>query len=134
MIRARSRLSPAQNLPPLGANALLDRTRGSVQPAEIDPRLFERERLSAQILGALHLDQHAVALLLRIAAFLRLDQAFPDFVVDRAGLVDARRAVETRNAARRQQAELAQLGLAQKHRDLAAVLEVLGGRGGAALP
>ena len=136
------------------AVALLDQQARHVAPAEIE-REREADRAAAddehgdvgrppsgdparryssvsgfppEILGALHLDQHAKALLVRIAVLLGLDQALPDLVVDRPGLVDARRAVEARDAAGRQQSELAQLDLAQEHRDLGAVGQVRVGR------
>src|SRR5688572_29522511 len=94
----------------------------------------ERERLAVQVLGALDPDEHRVALLLRIPVLLGLDQALRHSLVHLARLVDLGRAVEARHAPFRQDARLAQLRLAQEHRDLGAVLEQLVGRALAAFP
>src|SRR5438874_4467525 len=92
------------------------------------------ERLAVQVFGALDADQHRVAFLLRIALLLGRDQALPDLVVDRPGLVHFRRAVEARDAALGQQARFAQRGLAHEDGDLGAVVELRVGRAFAALP
>src|SRR5262249_51689869 len=57
-----------------------------------------RQQGSAQIFRPLHLDEHAEALLLRIALLLRFDQPLPDLLVDRAGLADFRGSVKARDA------------------------------------
>src|SRR5688500_1375060 len=92
------------------------------------------ERLAVQVFGALHADQHRVALLLRIAVLLGLDELLPHLVVDLAGAVQARAAVEADDPALGQNAGLAQLGLAQEYRELGAVLQQAVGRALAALP
>src|SRR5688572_4550833 len=97
-------------------------------------RRSELERLAVEVLGTLDANQHRVALLLRVAVLLRLDEPLPHAVVHLAGLVDLGGTVEARHPALRQDAGLAQLGLSQEHRDLGAVRELLVGRTLAALP
>src|SRR5713101_8074741 len=94
----------------------------------------EIQRLSVEILGALHLDEHGVALLLRVPVLLRLHQALPDAFVCRSRAVNRRRAVEARDAPLGQEPGFPQRGLSQEHGDLGPVPEVLVGRALAALP
>jgi hypothetical protein len=72
---------------------------------------------AAKVFGSLHLDEHAEALLLRIALLLRLDEPLPDFLIDRAGLLDFRRAVEARSVVPRRQASFAQRRPAEEDGD-----------------
>src|SRR5579862_1083195 len=97
-------------------------------------RSSNRKWGTTQVFGPLHLDEHTKALLVRIALLLRLDESLPNFVIDRAGFVGFRGAVEARNATPRQQTGFAQRRLTEEHSDLGAVREVGIGRPSAALP
>src|SRR5437867_7363683 len=94
----------------------------------------ERQRLTVQVFGALHLDEDREAFLVRVAILLGLHEAPPDLFVRRARPVDLRCPVEPRDTALGQHAGLAQLGLAKEHGHLAVLHEVGVRRALASLP
>src|SRR5439155_3002658 len=82
----------------------------------------EIEGLPSQIFGAFDRNQHCIALFVRVAVLLGLDQPLPDLVINRSRFVDFRRAIEAGDAAARQYPILDQRRLAVVYSQLAAVL------------
>src|SRR4051812_37667989 len=85
------------------------------------------KRRAVEFLGPLYLDQHGEAFLVGVAVLFGLDQAGPDRLIDRAGLVDLGGAVKAGNAAFGQDAVGAKLGLAEVDRHFGPVGQVVGG-------
>src|SRR5213593_1760748 len=123
MMRRRSPGSTARLTPEVTRSPPNDLSR-SLTASAVTPPSGERQRLPVQVLGPLDLDQHRESLLVRIAVLLGPHETAPHLLVRRARPVDLRRAVEARDAALRQHACFAELGLAEKDRDLGPVLEV----------
>src|SRR5439155_27259619 len=82
------------------------------------------KRSAVQVFRPFNRDENPETLLFRIAILLRLDEAFPDLLVNGSGLVNRGGAIEARNAALRQHSGLPQLRFPEEHRDLRSILQV----------